>query len=307
MDSAVVREAELMLCIMCMTEAPSSREHVFPEKIGGRLEIDRVCSGCNSTLGTTIDVALTDDTLVLFARHRYLGQTEALTRAFGPGVLTDGTHVLPQLDGAVAPLGLDVRGERRETRNANGTTTIQYVLPAGEEWRLPEILEREQRRREKIGESVLGHTVQELSVERPESRHDFMMDLAGVTLGLAKIAYEFTCKSLGDSYLNDPTAERFRDALRAGVPDKGAATRFPLKDFGSANVKGAVTLEPFAELPGSYHAVGLNSEDGRVLAAVRVFDCYLAGFVMSTRAANYLTKFPRAYVVDSSSGKKFEI
>ncbi len=296
-----------MLCIVCVTEALSSREHVFPERIGGRLEIDRVCTGCNSDLGTNIDVALTDDALILFARHRHLGHTGALTRAFGPGVLADGTHVLPYLNNAVAPLGLNVRGERCETKSADGTTTIQYVLPAGDEWRLPEILEREQRRREKIGESVLGHSVQEVSVEKPESRHDFKTDLAGVTLALAKIAYEFAWRSLGDSYLNDPTAQRFRDALRAGVPDEAAADRFPLRDLGGANIKGAVTPATFTELPGSYHAVGLNSDNGRILAAVRVFDCYLAAFVMSARAPGYTAKLPRVYVIDSVSGKQFEL
>ena len=118
-----------MLCIVCVTEALSSREHVFPERIGGRLEIDRVCTGCNSDLGTNIDVALTDDALILFARHRHLGHTGALTRAFGPGVLADGTHVLPYLNNAVAPLGLNVRGERCEIRMRTGRQPSNTYCP----------------------------------------------------------------------------------------------------------------------------------------------------------------------------------
>ena len=52
-----------MRCIFCLQERPGSEEHVFPIAIGGRLTTDRVCEPCNSTLGSRVDAALSENFL----------------------------------------------------------------------------------------------------------------------------------------------------------------------------------------------------------------------------------------------------
>jgi transposase, IS6 family len=57
-----------MRCIFCLKERPGSEEHVFPLAIGGTLTTDRVCEPCNSTLGSRVDSALTDNFAVRIRR-----------------------------------------------------------------------------------------------------------------------------------------------------------------------------------------------------------------------------------------------
>ena len=48
-------------CILCLSRSKMTAEHVFPDAIGGGLELPALCAACNSFLGTQVDVLLTDD------------------------------------------------------------------------------------------------------------------------------------------------------------------------------------------------------------------------------------------------------
>ena len=57
-----------MRCIFCLEEKAENEEHVFPLAIGGCLITKRVCEGCNSKLGTSVDAPLIDHLFVLLRR-----------------------------------------------------------------------------------------------------------------------------------------------------------------------------------------------------------------------------------------------
>src|SRR5579885_1288411 len=59
-----------MLCIFCLKEHPASDEHVFPLSIGGNLITKRVCSNCNSRLGSSVDTTITEHPLILMRRSQ---------------------------------------------------------------------------------------------------------------------------------------------------------------------------------------------------------------------------------------------
>jgi HNH endonuclease len=83
-----------MRCIFCLEERDSTIEHVFPEAIGGKMTIDRVCEPCNSWLGTNVDSRLTDHIGVLMKRfllripNRH-GKITGLDKILGGGVLAN--------------------------------------------------------------------------------------------------------------------------------------------------------------------------------------------------------------------------
>ncbi len=59
-------------CIICGEEITAvSKEHVFPEAIGGKWTLQCVCKHCNDLLGSRIDCLLTQEPLVLLLRSKY--------------------------------------------------------------------------------------------------------------------------------------------------------------------------------------------------------------------------------------------
>ena len=82
-----------MKCIICKEEKSRdkfSREHVFPESIGGPLEIDSVCRDCNIMLGHEVDSKMTNHLFIKMIRYEMglIGKTGKLPLPFKHGKLT---------------------------------------------------------------------------------------------------------------------------------------------------------------------------------------------------------------------------
>ncbi|MDE6946831.1 MAG: HNH endonuclease [Anaeroplasmataceae bacterium] len=61
-----------MKCIVCNQEVlKKSKEHIFPESLGGKLKVHCVCKDCNSKLGSSIEASFLNDSTILFLRCKY--------------------------------------------------------------------------------------------------------------------------------------------------------------------------------------------------------------------------------------------
>ena len=76
-----------MKCIICNQEIrKGSKEHIFPESLGGKTKINCVCKDCNSKLGASIEASFLKDSTILFLRWKY----KIPTKSFGePPLLFD--------------------------------------------------------------------------------------------------------------------------------------------------------------------------------------------------------------------------
>lgn len=54
-------------CILCLKEAPLSREHIIPKALGGILTCSFLCKKCNSALGARVDAEVKKDPRIRFA------------------------------------------------------------------------------------------------------------------------------------------------------------------------------------------------------------------------------------------------
>jgi hypothetical protein len=199
------------LCIFCTRlkeQHEFNEEHVFPESIGGRLKIFRVCTSCNSDLGSRVDHHLTNHLFIESFRkiNGIRGKTGKLPPVYTHGVLSDDpnqkVHIIRAKDGETEKVQLIYRDE--PTINQDGTVNIRIIGDGNDE----------SGHMKAVNKVLKRNKVQEMSKEEfdakvqretlgPEIKVTFDkdIDLFEFNRALAKIAYELTWKWLGTPML----------------------------------------------------------------------------------------------------------
>jgi hypothetical protein len=65
-------------CLLCLEEAPLSKEHLLPEALGGILTCTFLCTHCNSTLGASFEAAARADPSIRIAVRNLQAQMPEL-------------------------------------------------------------------------------------------------------------------------------------------------------------------------------------------------------------------------------------
>ncbi len=286
-----------MRCIFCLKERPGSEEHVFPLAIGGSLITDRVCEPCNSTLGSRVDAALSDNFAIRIRRGQLglagnsrtaPGQFEILT---GVAQLADGSgkRIHASLNEATGKLDLRALHHATDIDLPDGRKIRQITIDERDIDQIPTIIQRERKRhglpplsQEDIAVEVEKAKQTLTSHENPEITKTFSVNYQYLRHAMMKIAYELAFLWLGESYLDDPMAAQLREAVCKA--DFASTDEIP-GYVGEAS--GCSAFPPWISSPTEHLAV--TSTDGKaILLAVRVFDIYAAVIPVSLDAARYL-------------------
>ena len=67
-------------CLLCLEEAPLSKEHLIPEALGGTLTCTFLCPHCNSTLGASFEAAARVDPSIRIAAYNLQAQMPELAK-----------------------------------------------------------------------------------------------------------------------------------------------------------------------------------------------------------------------------------
>ena len=199
-------------------EKEPSIEHVFPEAIGGTLETERVCTGCNSFLGHKVDVLLTDHPAILRKRHEFGMTTSAgkpvdpMGKLFRQGTLASDPEKRIQtvVDPGTGKIVPKMMYHRRRTKNEDGTESVQITLDESDmaRWKRSfsatakaRVLSRYRTRHFRLLSQMRNENAN--AVEQPEvvvlqQDRQFHYQRA-----ICKIAYELACIWIGDAYLDD--------------------------------------------------------------------------------------------------------
>ena len=213
-------------CIICLKEAPLSREHLIPKALGGILTCSFLCKECNSALGARVDIEVKKDPRIRFAVDNLESDISKLAYKFreGQNVLLHGSSWtepgkvhkgIPQVtsrkteDGALIQPSDEGYKSNENILRKNGIDEdiIQEALR-----RLDEAKENE------VVELTPNRVAVKPSVEKVE------LDLRGskllTPLFPLKIGYEFLAFHLGSAiYRQDSALEELRVALRQGIED----------------------------------------------------------------------------------------
>ncbi|MCY4388244.1 MAG: HNH endonuclease [Desulfurellaceae bacterium] len=249
-------------CIICLKEAPLSREHLIPKALGGIFTCSFLCKECNSALGARVDIEVKKDPRIRFAVDNLESDISKLAYKFreGQNVLLHGSSWtepgkvhkgIPQVtsrkteDGALiqSPDESYKSNEKILRKNGINEDTIQEGLR-----RLYEAKENE------IVELAPGRIAVKRRVEQvePDPRGSKLL----TPLFPLKIGYEFLALLLGTAiYKQDPALDRLRVALRQGLENHPS---FHVESLNASEYK------PF-------HGIGFVGNNPHAVVLIRLF------------------------------------
>ncbi|WP_214721705.1 HNH endonuclease [Exiguobacterium sp. s192] len=201
-------------CIFCLEEKVSSKEHVFPDSLGGLLIIYDVCKDCNDKLGEKVDYHLVDHGLMQLARFTkgLKGKKGTIPNPLSVGKSTD-----------------DPDMTLRYKHTSDGTPGALYVIPnvifddgkyrvmvdASEPDRLVETVNKILIRNglESMTKEEIFSKAHYEKTENPRMDIEMVIDMHSYRKAIIKIIYEMTYYWLGKDYLNDEMAIKIREYI----------------------------------------------------------------------------------------------
>ena len=289
-----------MRCIFCLQERRGTIEHVFPFAIGGRLTTDRVCEPCNSTLGTRVDAALSDNLLVRLRRSELglaghsgkLPPMHEILLGKHKIAADPKRHVQVRFDEATGKMDIRALHHASDIVMPDGTKVRRITVDERDKTEIPKIIQRERKRHglpplsaEELAVETQKATENVIAVENPQVHMELSINFAYLRHALIKIAYELAFLWLGESYLDDPSAAE----LRAAIGDPAIDSTDDIPGYiGTADECGAFKLWSADKL----HHLGLANpvdHNNGIAIAVRIFNIYAAVVLVTKDDRKYLT------------------
>jgi len=291
-----------MICIFCLNDRPPSIEHVIPLALGGTITTDRVCSQCNSALGSRVDAALINFLPVKIRRGDLaIAGRRAVPSQFD---LLEGDHEIVGSNGRKIRTSYDPRTGKLDHRSLYHSEDV--VLPDGRKLRrisidardasqIPKIIQRE-RKRHHLPPLAPGELEREAanfvveSVQNPQVNVKITASFAFLPHALFKIAYELAFIWLGERYIFDPRAKQLREAICSNNPASTDSLAGYVQESGPDKA-----FKFWAPHEAHHLAYSTILPDGIVVAA-RIFDLY--------EVAIRATDEPERYIRNSNEAEK---
>ena len=284
MDKSIFNKAPLSDtcdCIICHRQGvKASDEHIIPKALGGYMHTWRVCTQCNSRMGSSIDPLLTNHHLVRFERHKHQLKGQSGESVISPLVGTfmgedgqrykieeEGGKLVPHIIGGKPTVSAD-GSQLTFCVDARDTDKIQGIVASVC-----------QRKGLPIPKSLPEWKVQ--TSPSPAINMQFSIDIAAFRLAMLKIAYEFTANIIPD-YVDDAHARLIAGALHD-------ADQLRLDEIGvGAN---AFENDLFQKILGKYvdftkdtrHYLLLINLEDKLYCFVKLFNLFCVPIKMSER------------------------
>jgi HNH endonuclease len=298
------------ICILCLqTKVDFPPEHVFPEAIGGALEIDRVCSDCNHWLGSNVDAHLTDHWLVRLRRRELnlKGKKGALPRLRLIGDVDElpGVKVILEYD-ADDQLSLRTQPRVLIAPRSDGASDKQVILHDAELGELATVVNkiRERSGQEPLSADRIAASYPTQSLRQPKVTFTPEIDIHDYRRAVVKIVYELAHRWLGEEYLDDPVAGTLRDVIKN--------SGFSPEDFEKSDLRaqiliGTDLLPAFPIDARVSHLAYTQRVDSSIVVCVQLFEVFQACVVISNDSLRYAaTPNAMAVLLDTKTGKVIE-
>lgn len=299
-----------MRCIICLAEKSDqemSREHVFPESIGGSLTNQRVCKDCNSHLGSKVDILLTNHLLVQCRREEFSipGKSGKIPNPIRRGVLADEPsqsvdYVLDK-DGSLSHLYLHQQVSREATDQG---TRIHVSLDSHDKNKLPTLVNKILVRDglPPLESDQIHDIATSEELHQPTIMSKVAVDTLAYQKSILKIAYELAWHWLGEKYLDDQAGSVLRECfLDVDCPSNQLNKKY--KIMGDIHIGMTSAISKSFAFDRSHHlAIMMPSEKG-ISVYVRVFDV-LEGSILVSEDSYGLQKSDSKILVINSISKE---
>ena len=286
-----------MPCIFCTKEFDSdcrleTKEHIFPESIGGSLTIFSVCKPCNNELGSKVDPTISDYFPILVKREQLnIGGK----RGRVPSVLELllGNAQFVEDPAQKVRMRRNTKTGKFETyllpkvtrQSSKDGTAIQIVLDARDRGKIPEILGKVlSRTGTPVSQDKLTEIMQSSitsTINNPVLKSSQKIRMPDYRLGMAKVTYELAWRWLGNDWLSDPSAVKLRKILTFQLPVDDAELR------GWVGTSDELSLLSYLQLKAFSHYAFSFVSHGLAVIVVKIFDCIASVFVITENWSKY--------------------
>jgi hypothetical protein len=302
-------------CIFCLHRhtiaggVERSREHVFPDALGGRFVVPYPCTGCNNALGANVDNELVTHLLSQARRHELNLVPEDTPHPFlsGKGTIeSDGTQVLTTTTKA----GMENKlvPKKTLTKNSDGSQSLTLAADAND---IPAIKRTLERFFSQAGQPIpTDEALDEIIAGAAQGSYVHPRIAYSIPIGaypdraLVKIVYEFACHWLGVRWFrNDPIAREMRRFILTGVE------RVPGQLTGATD-EWPESIKELLEAHSVAHAAILPMKAARgadIRIFIRVFDRFYAWLVVSRDPGAYPNLPDNGIVVINEPGKAYVV
>lgn len=297
-----------MRCIICLTEKSDqemSREHVFPDSIGGSLTNRRVCKACNSYLGSKVDVHLTDHVLIQGKRAilGISGKSGNIPNPIKKGTLADNpsqrVDYVIRKDGSFSHVYLHPRVSQE---SIDQDTRIRVSIDGRDMGNLPTVVNKILTRN---GYPALeSDQIQELatteSLDQPTIKFQLAVDIIKYQKSILKIAYQLAWHWLGEAYLEDKTGSVLRECfLDEDCPLSQLKDKYKVKgDIGMGMQSQVSQVFTYDQ---SHHLAIMMPSDKGVSLYIRIFDIFEGTIVVSEDSYDLQEQDSKILVINSVS------
>ncbi len=282
-----------MKCIFCLEEITSenrSDEHIFPKSLGARWETDKVCSDCNSDIGSRIDSKLSDHPRIKLIRIKLGLETThgELPKLAWKGTLSDDEEVEIEFQHDEKSNFIGFRVFPKTSVKPNGVKNKVKVTGDPENRSaFYEAVRKKLKRKYNLtlSDSEIDARTMLKKSERPVG-FDTETDVFNCKRALLKIAYEMANEFLGTEYLNDGTGSLIRDVIneKTGKPNLNRFILF--EDLRLLKHNQLINMdEPLG--PEHFHSATLSKKCNQIVCDVSIFSEIKSSIVVSEYPENY--------------------
>lgn len=232
-------------CIICLGENPITEdnpltdEHIIPEFIGGSLIKKNVCKTCNSKMGTGFEGVLANSLFYKLPRfiHDIKGKKYSLENPF-TGVYKNEEigkfRVNKNGDlSCIADVSIEQVGDSFAVNMSIDKSEFDQAKPLLEKKISRHLKSQDKAKISKGIDKFLAEATQKHNkVDGPEIESRIAIDFDSQIMLYSKIAFELAVFHFGDSYLNDPVAEKLRTMLKNQTADQTLRGQFPAENNG---------------------------------------------------------------------------
>ena len=206
-----IQRGVVMKCIICKEEKNESIEHIIPEALGNKkLVTNRVCKECNSRLGSNIDDYLVNNFVVKLIRNdkKLFGKKGKNIKIFDGVEIDKKTSLKYTMKNNLPELNPQILYE-----NGGVIKVVDKNIAKAKEL-FKKYLSRQGYTETQIEEKLCKDIfVGESILEPPVFEKKVIIDFKRFAIAAIKIAYEYTFKMLGESYLDDKIGGFFAKEL----------------------------------------------------------------------------------------------
>jgi hypothetical protein len=231
----------MSICIICKLEKELTSEHIFPEFMGGGLEVSNVCKACNGNMGTGFEQRISSGFITKSHRFKSDIKGKSVTPfPFSDTYNDESTNLKFNMerDGTLKSkpaisltendkgISINLLIDKQEITQAKPIIVkkiTRHLKSKGSDLNKEEIAKR-------VDNLLEDNTFNNVTMSQPDIKMNITVDFNDLELLHIKIAYELACYHFGEKYIEDSVANGLRLSLYNQRVQESVRIQMPMEN-----------------------------------------------------------------------------